>query len=79
MKFLLVLGVVLVAFWVWRNNRREDMQGRRPSPSKQSALPVSMVACRQCGTHLPETESVKGPRGHYCSTDHLQQDERTAA
>lgn len=78
MKYLLVLSVVLVGFWIWRNNRREDMQSRRPARPEQPALPATMVACRQCGTHLPETESVKGPRGHYCSTEHRQQDERTA-
>jgi uncharacterized protein len=29
-----------------------------------------MVACLQCGTHLPEAEAVKGQRGAYCSQEH---------
>ncbi|QCB48218.1 PP0621 family protein [Hydrogenophaga sp. PAMC20947] len=78
MKYLLVLSVVLIGFWVWRNNRREDIQRQRPSRPEPTALPVNMVACLHCGTHLPETESVKGPRGHYCSTEHRQQDEQAA-
>jgi uncharacterized protein len=76
MKYLLVLSVVLIGFWVWRNNRREDIQRQRPPPPEQPALPLKMVACLHCGTHLPETESVKGPRGHYCSTEHRRQNER---
>lgn len=78
MKYLLVLSVVLIAFWVWRNNRREDIQRRRPTRPEQPALPVTMVACQHCGTHLPETESVKGTGGHYCSDEHRQQHEQAA-
>ena len=75
MKYLLVLSVVLIAFWVWRNNRREDMREQRRAQPKPPALPVNMMACRHCGTHLPETESVKGARGPYCSAEHRQLDE----
>lgn len=78
MKYLLVLSVVLIAFWIWRNNRREDIQRKRPTRPPPPALPVNMVACQHCGTHLPETESVKGPHGHYCSTEHQRQDEQAA-
>jgi uncharacterized protein len=31
-----------------------------------------MVACLQCGTHLPESEAVQGRQGAYCSTEHRQ-------
>ena len=53
MKFLLVLAVVLVAFWVWRNNRSQDLdRDQAPGPRKPLA-PVAMVACLPVSyTHL---------------------------
>ncbi len=72
MKYLLVLAVVIVAFYIWRNNRLEDHRSdaaRKPPPPKSRA-PTIMVACRQCGTHLPENEAVQGAQGVYCSAEH---------
>ncbi len=72
MKYLLVLAVVMVAFYIWRNNRLEDRRAKppaRPAPPKGLA-PTIMVACRQCGTHLPENEAVAGRQGAYCSAEH---------
>jgi uncharacterized protein len=71
MKYLLVLAVVMVAFYVWRNNRVTDRsQPRPPPPSGTANLPVVMVACRHCGTHLPQGDTVQGSLGPYCSADH---------
>ena len=48
MKYLLVLAVVLVAFWVWRNNRlppRSDAPERPASPKPPApSVPDEMVA-----------------------------------
>jgi uncharacterized protein len=78
MKYLLVLSVIVVAIWVWRNNRQaESRAATRPAPKPK--LPAPMVACLQCGTHLPESEAVKGPGGSYCSPEHRQQHERDIA
>ncbi|MBL0944104.1 MAG: hypothetical protein IBJ04_07250 [Hydrogenophaga sp.] len=74
MKYLLVIAVVMVAFWIWRNNRRAEAAERaaqRPAP-RPAGQPVTMVACRVCGTHLPQTEAVTGRQGSYCSTEHRQ-------
>jgi len=71
MKYLLVLAVVMVAFYVWRNNRITDRSQTRPPPTPGAAnLPVVMVACQQCGTHLPQGETVRGALGPYCSAEH---------
>lgn len=75
MKFLLVLTVVLVAIWIWRNNRRLDTpQAERKHPTQ--ARPMPMIACLHCGAHVPESESVQGPKGRYCSAEHRALHER---
>lgn len=70
MKYLLVLAVVMIAFWIWRNNRLSE--GAPPPPRKPAALrkPTTMVACLDCGTHLPEGEALMGRQGAYCSAEH---------
>ena len=72
MKYLLVLAVVMVAFYVWRNNRLADRDhaARQKPPPARTNTPAIMVACQQCGTHLPQTEAVRGSQGHYCSAEH---------
>ncbi|TNF63162.1 MAG: hypothetical protein EP306_01920 [Burkholderiales bacterium] len=72
MKYLLVLLVVLVAFWVWRNNRipRDTPPPAAPPPPSGPLPPVAMVECRHCGMHLPEGEALVGRRGHYCCEEH---------
>ncbi|NCT96692.1 MAG: hypothetical protein GXD23_04930 [Comamonadaceae bacterium] len=76
MKYLLVLAVVVVAFHVWRNNRRAERQEREaaapPRPARATGQPIAMVACRACGTHLPQNEAVTGRQGSYCSAEHRQ-------
>jgi uncharacterized protein len=83
MKYLLVLAVLLIAFWVWRNGREkaDDEAARRgasqkpPSPQspRGSAAPVvteEMVSCAVCGVHLPLTDAVRGKRAVYCGQPH---------
>lgn len=81
MKYLLVLAVVMVAFYVWRNNRITDRsQSSRPTPPPDARrLPVVMVACKQCGTHLPQGDTVQGAQGSYCSTEHRRLSEGGSA
>ncbi|MBB3638836.1 PP0621 family protein [Variovorax atrisoli] len=80
MKYLLVLAVLWVAIWLWRKNRREEMQDamreraakaqRTPAPS---GPPQAMVRCAHCGLHLPAPEAIAGPGGAlYCSTAHRE-------
>lgn len=71
MKYLLVLAVLLVAFYVWRGNRRDSLRTPPAAPaSRPPGAPEAMVRCAQCGTHLPATDAVTGRRGSYCSTAH---------
>jgi uncharacterized protein len=78
MKYLLVFAVVLVAFWFWRQGRQVDNEKPPSAPPKPLPLPTAMVACLQCGTHLPETEAVRGQQGAYCSEEHRRLHESQA-
>lgn len=75
MKYLLVLAVVAVAIWIWRNNRREEIRAGTPPPQRppRVAGPESMVRCAQCGLHLPAADAVPGRNGNsYCTPAHRQ-------
>ena len=70
MKYLLVLAVVLVAVWMWRNNRRlgKDAHPQAPPPP---GLPQDMVRCPVCSVHLPRVDALAGPDGNlYCCQEH---------
>ena len=71
MKYLLVLAVVLVAVWLWRNNRRTQRQDRPPAPPPPLGSPQDMVRCPVCSVHLPRTDALAGPDGRlYCCQEH---------
>ena len=68
MKYLLVLAVVLVAVWIWRNNRRI---GGGPGAPPPPASPQDMVRCPVCSVHLPRSDALAGPDGAlYCCQEH---------
>lgn len=73
MKYLLVLAVLLIAWYLWRSARdREDDERRRPPPpAPPPALPLDMVRCPVCALHLPRPDAVAGASGRlYCSAEH---------
>ena len=72
MKYLLVIAVVFVAFWFWRQGRQagNDTPSAAQRRAKPLPPPTAMVACLQCGTHLPETEAARGQQGAYRCAEH---------
>lgn len=75
MKYLLVLAVIAVAFWVWRNNRQQSKGDAAKAPAKKTAQdtlaqPQPMLQCATCGVHLPAGEALAGRQGSYCSAAH---------
>ena len=75
MKYVLVIALVFVAFWFWRNGRRQERAeaARKPAPARAVAAPQAMTRCAQCGLHLPEADAIAGPGGWYCGTEHRAQ------
>ena len=70
MKFLLVLLVVLVGFFVWRSGRTQRVaRPRQAAPAARTV--VEMVPCARCGVHCARDEAVMGKAGLYCSAQHL--------
>lgn len=71
MKFLLVLVVVLIGVWMWRNGRQlGDSQHKPQAPKKNPAEPQEMVSCQLCGVHFPRADAVTGRLGVYCCSEH---------
>lgn len=78
MKYLLVLIVVLIVFWIWRSGRDALDQSLRQRPrdaDKPTGSPprLEMVRCEVCGLHLPEAEAVRAESHYYCGVEHLNQ------
>ncbi len=68
MKYLLLIALVAVIWWVVKNRSGRPMQ----RPSKKSAAPEMMVTCAHCGVHLPQSDSVVEDGVHFCSEAHRQ-------
>ncbi len=78
MKYLIVLAVVLVGIWFWRNNRRAELRDKQRDKARQrpaAIAPTEIVACAVCEVHLPRAEALPGGRGVYCSDAHRRQAE----
>jgi uncharacterized protein len=78
MKYLLLLALVLVIVWYWRNSRPSGPrdQQRDPAPGPASAPEAQdMVQCPVCLLHLPRSDALAGPNGrHYCCPEHRLRD-----
>ena len=77
MKYLLVITLAVVVFWLWRNNRRsEGRSAHNDSHAHKSAPPgeaTEIVECEVCHVHLPRAEALMGPGGVFCSAAHRAQ------
>jgi uncharacterized protein len=77
MKYLLVILLILVVFWLWRSGRPSPKKtappGRAPSKSSEAKEITEMVACGVCHVHLPKSEALIGRDGFYCSEAHRRE------
>ncbi len=70
MKFLLILLVIVVVVWIARGGSRgatTSADGTKGSPRRTRE---EMVACAQCGVHLPASEALPGRGGVFCCEAH---------
>jgi len=73
MKYLLVIGLALLVFWLWRHNRQAE---KRAAPRRAPGPPppaTEIVECAVCKVHLPKSEALIGQGGVYCGEAHRRQ------
>ena len=77
MKYLFVIVLALVVFWLWRISRhRQDDAAQPQRPASQTSPETEiaeMVACALCKVHLPQSEALIGRDGFYCSEAHRRE------
>jgi len=65
-KFILLLLLALVIWWLWRSRMRPPQEPSAPVAPPEEA----MVACAHCGVYLPASESVGDELYRFCSSAH---------
>jgi uncharacterized protein len=68
MKYLLVVALVFVVFWLWRSGRGSDSKPAAAARPEQT--PTEIVACDYCHVHLPRGDALIGRSGTFCSDAH---------
>jgi len=74
-KYLIILVLVLLVAWQWRNSREKHIKNK-PAPGTNAQEPQNMVVCAHCGVHLPAQDAVPGKQGQYCDAHHRAAAER---
>lgn len=69
MKYLLlIVGLAILVFVL--GFKRGRPPASKSQPRREAEPSKDMVACAQCGLHLPRDEALPGRGGHFCSTAH---------
>ena len=66
MKFLLLIALFFVVWWLLRKARVSRAAGRQP-PAR---APEQMVKCAHCGVNQPVSESILTHGRYYCCNAH---------
>ncbi len=70
MKFLIWALVIYLA-WRWYETKKLKASDAAPPAATTEGATETMVACAQCGIHLPLSEAVRGiDSRHYCCDAH---------
>jgi len=75
---LLIFILVLIAIWWVRRALRNMRSGGsadegRGARRARGSQPEAILACRQCGLHVPESEGVRDGDAFYCCEEHRRQ------
>ena len=79
MKFILLMAAVVILLWLLRGSLRSRLRPPPPPPPEAAAPAMleDMVACAQCGLHLPAPDALPGRGGMFCCEAHRATFERT--
>lgn len=69
-KILLVVIVVLAAFFLMRGLRRPSGHDSSRTSGTEGG---DMVRCSHCGVHVPREEALGSAGQFFCSENHLQE------
>jgi len=70
MKILIFLLAVVLLLWLLRKSSTRRAPPPPPTPRDAAATPQPMLACAQCGVHLPRDEALPGRGGVFCGEAH---------
>lgn len=71
MKYLLVLFVIAIGFWmVSTRSRRPVSRDDKPKARGSKGKPQEMLRCARCGLHLPAADAVADGTLAYCTEEH---------
>lgn len=70
-RLILLALAVLVLVWLVRRAMAGRAGRDKPLPGAPGA-PGELVACAQCGVHLPRAEARSAAGEHYCSEEHAR-------
>ncbi|MCE9660188.1 MAG: hypothetical protein K8R60_16625 [Burkholderiales bacterium] len=69
MKILIFLIAVVLLLWLLRKGTRKGPSAAPPPPGPTAEV-QPMLACAQCGVHLPRDEALPGRGGVFCGEPH---------
>ena len=69
-RFLLLLAIVVLAFWLVRRALARGKVDAAPQPPAETQ--GDLVKCAHCGTHLPLAEARAVADRVYCSDEHAR-------
>jgi uncharacterized protein len=70
MKFFILILAVLALVWLVRGARGRVAPPPNTPMNETGKVPQPMVACQQCGMHLPRDEALPGRGGVFCGEAH---------
>lgn len=65
-KLIIFLFLVWLGFRIYRQWQNKPLTRARPA----KRLGKDMVACQQCGMHIPLDEAISSHGQYYCSREH---------
>jgi len=68
LRFILILAAAWIIYTVIRNYLNRKTLQRQ----KKTASIGTMVRCKYCGLHVPESEAARQGDDYYCSEEHLR-------